>query len=394
MALIQLPLDTGERSFADIKELSDWHARERQAFAWLHGPPCNGDGDLNEVRRIVDLWLDGVQNFIDQYRAHGSDEAHQQTLIDETVGTFSRAANRRQLITSESADAQFVFGLRDRDEGPRSAHVAAYALNFLLRARPNHPSGAALEGTYWALQYHQGSTETVAAQQKALDALCRDFAARLDRQHDEAIQKNQAITDIQEGISEQRTSQENNFQQFMERAEKQLESAVQNFDKAIKRIKDTYYKELALHSSVTYWEDKGKQHKTLARIMGGLSVGSAFVTATAFVCFSDDLLDKPLSEVTPWAFGVLFVISTFGIWLTRLLTKMFISNLHLRTDAEERVTMIQAYLAMLRDGDSPARGQEQVILTVLFRPSVAGYIKEEGPAALHDVLTKFTAKSS
>ena len=41
-----------------------------------------------------------------------------------------------------------------------------------------------------------------------------------------------------------------------------------------------------------------------------------------------------------WQVGVFSVAAFFGIWLERILVRLFVSNIHLATDAEERVTGI------------------------------------------------------
>jgi len=88
----------------------------------------------------------------------------------------------------------------------------------------------------------------------------------------------------------------------------------------------------------------------------------------------------------------MLAISTFGIWVTRLSAKIFISNLHLRTDADERVTMIQTYLALLREGSGPMDEERQLILQTLFRPSSTGFIKDDGPSSFHELVTNVLNK--
>ncbi|MPX90331.1 DUF6161 domain-containing protein [Salinivibrio sp. VYel1] len=79
-------------------------------------------------------------------------------------------------------------------------------------------------------------------------------------------------------------------------------------------------------------------------------------------------------------------------WVTRLSAKIFISNLHLRTDADERVTMIQTYLALLREGSGPMDEERQLILQTLFRPSSTGFIKDDGPSSFHELVTNVLNK--
>ncbi|HDV5807106.1 TPA: hypothetical protein RJD87_002938, partial [Legionella pneumophila] len=93
-------------------------------------------------------------------------------------------------------------------------------------------------------------------------------------------------------------------------------------------------------------------------------------------------------NVPLWKLGIMIGISSFGVWITRLFAKIFIANLHLKTDADERVTMIQTYLALLREGNGPQNDERQLILQTLFRPSTTGFIKDDGPAMFYESILK------
>ena len=89
-----------------------------------------------------------------------------------------------------------------------------------------------------------------------------------------------------------------------------------------------------------------------------------------------------------WKFSIMLLISTIGVWLTRLSTKIFISNMHLGADAYERVTMIKTYLALLIDDRDLKSDDRQLILQTLFRPSSTGIIKDDGPITILESLAK------
>ena len=57
--------------------------------------------------------------------------------------------------------------------------------------------------------------------------------------------------------------------------------------------------------------------------------------------------------------------------------RLFLSNVHLHTDAKERVTMVQTYLALLRRGKI-TKDDERLILQTLFRPTSTGIMKDDG----------------
>jgi hypothetical protein len=55
------------------------------------------------------------------------------------------------------------------------------------------------------------------------------------------------------------------------------------------------------------------------------------------------------------------------VWVVRILVRLLLSNIHLLTDARERVTMVQTYLALLRRGKIKD-DERMFILQTLFRP--------------------------
>ena len=99
--------------------------------------------------------------------------------------------------------------------------------------------------------------------------------------------------------------------------------------------------------------------------------------------------DKPiLTSDNIWKFSIMLLISTIGIWLTRLSTKIFISNLHLGTETYERVTMIKTYFSLLAEDKGLKDDDRELILQTLFRPSTTGFIKDDGPSNIPEVLAK------
>ena len=172
--------------------------------------------------------------------------------------------------------------------------------------------------------------------------------------------------------------------QQVDRFDQLEKSIVQRFED----LEQTYNEKLALQSSVRYWTDKRKRHQKIIWWTGVLTFCFGVSTGIAFILVALELLKETLLNVPLSSLGIMFAISTFGIWLTRLSAKIFVSNLHLRTDSDERVTMIQTYLALLREGNGPKDEERQLILQTLFRPSTTGFIKEDGPTSFYEVIPK------
>jgi hypothetical protein len=70
--------------------------------------------------------------------------------------------------------------------------------------------------------------------------------------------------------------------------------------------------------------------------------------------------------------------------IVRILVRLLLSNIHLLTDAGERVTMVQTYLALLKRGKLKD-DERMFILQTLFRPT-PGYYLETLRVGRHDAL--------
>ena len=125
---------------------------------------------------------------------------------------------------------------------------------------------------------------------------------------------------------------------------------------------------------------------------GLITLSLALVTIGAFLWVAFEFSEDTITKVPLWKLSIMLAISSFGVWITRLAAKIFISNLHLRTDSYERTTMIQTYLALLREGSGPKDEERQLILQTLFRPSTTGFIKEDGPSGFYETVSKALGK--
>ena len=83
------------------------------------------------------------------------------------------------------------------------------------------------------------------------------------------------------------------------------------------------------------------------------------------------------------------LIGLFAVWGVRLVVRMFLSNMHLMTDAAERVVMVKTYLSLLEGDRLSSAEDRQLILQALFRPASDGIVKDEGiPASFFELLTR------
>ena len=108
------------------------------------------------------------------------------------------------------------------------------------------------------------------------------------------------------------------------------------------------------------------------------------------------LLKPPpnLPDPTKWRpeyenIAIVLAAGVFSVWAVRLCVQLFLSNVHLLTDASERVVMAKTYLSMLRKPGSIKDEDRAVILHALFRPAATGVVKDDGiPLSILELVTK------
>ena len=121
--------------------------------------------------------------------------------------------------------------------------------------------------------------------------------------------------------------------------------------------------------------DKTVSSKTTSsRIISGITPGT--------------ISGRELIGYNLWRISIMLLISTLGIWLTRLSTKIFISSLHLGADAYERVTMIRTYIALLVEDKELKDDDRKLILQTLFRPVSTNFVKDDGPSNIPEIFVK------
>lgn len=159
---------------------------------------------------------------------------------------------------------------------------------------------------------------------------------------------------------------------------------------SIRNTENTYTQFMQLRAPVDYWTGKSTDHamqkdkayKNLRNyfVVLTLLLLAAFFSAGRVVVSVHDAANEPVALYVLISAG-LAVLSTIGFWIGRLLTKLYLSQHHLKTDADERATMIKTYLALTENG-AASDADKQIILGALFRPTADGIVRDDGPPDL------------
>ena len=101
-----------------------------------------------------------------------------------------------------------------------------------------------------------------------------------------------------------------------------------------------------------------------------------------------------VEDLKSWQLGLLALVAILYLWALRIFAKLFFSQVHLAIDASERVTLIQAYIAMLADPSSGADIGREIVLANIFRSTASGIVSDDGmPPTLLTEATKVASGS-
>ncbi|WP_418502498.1 DUF6161 domain-containing protein [Flagellimonas sp.] len=187
-------------------------------------------------------------------------------------------------------------------------------------------------------------------------------------------------------------------------------SIAAKFDKEFNRHKAKmeasekfYESELAVKKAVTYWTNKAKNHKIYCFVFGIVTGLLMIATLVSIIYFGKYLVGLNMEDPTGigkkiltesgalqiWVYAIFIGALTLVVWVIRILVKIFLSNLHLLSDAKERETMIMTYLAFEREEQVLSKEDKDLILPSIFRVSSNGIIKEDSsPNPIMNIFTK------
>ena len=369
-----------QKEFHNIEELQKWFADERNKFDWIQKVTfADVAHDRNYLEKLwgkINGWHDAISKLITDWKNHAHDEKELEKTIHGHKTSLLGRFKAEEILLSSSPEMEFIFALRSE----RSNLVAAYALCFLMSL--DVPSNKdATEGMFRALRYQEGSIATIRAQESALKALATDWSINFQEQH----KRNQEAANSSATLIGEVESLKWEASALLNQQSADYESHKDQLEVDLESIKKAFSSELGLKEPVNYWQAKLRYHRWVLCCMAGVTLFVAGAAIYCFICAAYQFSHADIGRIPLLHLSILLAISTAGIWLTRVCSKIFISNLHLRTDAHERVTMCKTYLALLAIDKGLTETDRRLMLQTLFRPSSTGFIKEDGPFGVFEL---------
>lgn len=365
----------GRRIFRSYPQLKDFVVEQQRAWSWLR----EADEPTGQHGRMPDR-IDTLLNQIDSAIANGRPLTD---MVADLPGFFDMNGN--SIVHSDSALGADLLAIRDLISGPAAAFAYAFHRGWAQMAQANTPE--LLRGVLALVAPGSMDTSDLVERFSRERANYRTELRRMIEQG--GIAEEQRAEAMAEGFrSGRRTIRRWAAKRALRWRRYSNDQYVENQDaiNEIHTVKKTYEESMALQAPSKYWRDKAKAHQrseTAAAwrlgiffFLAGAGLTTAFYfTALFFLRAESD----PRTSVYFVASAGLATIAGLILWIGRLLTRLYLSEHHLRKDAEERRIMTTTYLALMRK-TAAGDADRQVILTALFRNSSDGIVKDDGSA--------------
>ncbi len=384
---VDIPGYSEKTHFYTWEELRDFIESENIAWAWVsesnrqREPP-----PIGQVSSHYRSTLNSLRSWINLDTTPPGFTQHRQQ-IENALDMYRKG----DLLCAKSADGQFIISLAEDD--PSAALGALASLG--TQKWPLHDQSwqHVLRGATQLATSRLDKKGAVARATKALDDLRSEWAARLDEEKSlleelrgevrtELNTTQGDITTAQKRVSKFWIDQGNSVRDFYRKARSDKDN-----------LENAFIEHMRLKAPANYWRKKAIAHL--------IWVASAFISFAAASAFAARMLIDNASFILalvqpandggfPWGNVVIITLPALAFfWFLRFIARVFVTNLQRHQDARERATMVQTYLALVKEGENVATPDERIlVLNALFRPGPGDAPDEAPPADLLDIIKR------
>ncbi len=379
-----------KHSFKNYAKITDWFDQEIKFYQSI-GNPGN----------IVHTYTHTIKNNIHSKFSQNRNEKFTISDLLEELKTFIESSYKSQgIVASKSKEGTWLL---KQHLGNSSLTLGSFSYfqNKLKGVSNNNTT--LRDGEFSAYLFDSGIQPDFETEKKQYNSFYDEIIQQKDEILKELLDIREENKILNQTITKQNTDWESTFTTQKEEVAKRFDDEYDRHKSKMTESEDFYEKKLAVKNAVTYWSTKAESHKKNSYIFGIIAGLLMILSLVGIVSLgkyiiSLDLTDsngigrKILTETGAlqlWVYGFFIVCMTLIIWFIRLLVKVFLSNLHLLSDAKERETMIKTYLAFEREENTLKDTDRDLILPSIFRVSTNGFIKEDStPNSPINIITK------
>lgn len=395
--LFTLDLKDNGGLFAPINlaEITSWIQKEQAFWDWVHRRNGGGNHDQGLRQALSQLGqASNTANQAPQYK--DSNPQHYKNQIRAIESQLREAYSRQGLPHSSTPLAARIKAYKEAT----GDHAASFFASVFVPPQQGHhfqPNELAtwrglVEGliekhglaTLSQKSRKQGAEQSFEQLRVKAEGLVGEKSTAYDALHRD-------YSSLAESVRTTASEQKTKFDEAQHQRDSSFVELVAKHQDEMEALRKTFREEIALRAPATYWETKRQTHERMTKITGGLSFGGIAVAAIVMGWLIHDLLRSVAPNTPPeaWRVAMLVLVGIFTVWGLRLVVRMFLSHLHLATDAAERVVMTHTYLSLMEGDQLTSKEDRQLILQALFRPASDGIVKDEGvPFSLAEVLTR------
>lgn len=337
------------KTFETHNELREWLDNIQNEYSEILSSNRN-------VKNIIQSKFNEIDNnFINiEDRNTHSDNSYLHTL-GETFSKLLADINFIELDNDKFIEVQKVY-----EKEPK---VACFMLVYFLGLTSSINEtidNDILKGFFIGLQYDNGIKSNIENEKNQLNSLKEDYSSN----QNELIKTLKTYT---KEVQNNDTTLKNKIEDF----ESQFSGFISSSKKDYEDVKKFYDTELQLKAPAKYWRIRERNHLKKS-IYFGIGLAGVGLSLAIFL-----LVMVNINEYVTWSnSATTIIVATGGIWLLKMLNKLFMSNYHLYVNAQERFTMINTYLSMIRKSNLDNEKDKQYILDALFKHSSDGIIND------------------
>ena len=299
-------------------------------------------------------------------------------------------------MPSSTPEAKFISKVR-KDDGEA---IAAAALAYWMRLPINLNQYDNLKGAMSAFAFETGAKVRKEDETQALEELRVEWEKKFQSIRDTLVAETATHKKLNADGGQLISSQDSAYKELIAKQSNAVIAFLAKSQDQWSELRRIYDAELAVKSPINYWTRKAKTHFRLSWAYAVVAAGAAGLSLYFLIPEVKDMMQPPKGVTEPdkwhpeyWRFAVLIASAFFCVWVVRILVRLLLSNIHLLTDAKERVTMVQTYLALLRRGKFE-KDERMFILQTLFRPTPTGIVKDDAvPLTVVEGITKLGHRS-
>ncbi|MDP0490941.1 MAG: DUF6161 domain-containing protein [Verrucomicrobiota bacterium JB023] len=384
--LIEVDLDN-ENTFVlpTPEDAQSWLESYEEKWGWAQSHRQGGSQPINQAAQQITNFIVGLRKPLTQLEAN----PQQWAQTKKNLENHFRAHWTKGWQSDSDPKAQFVLETKNSVGDVPALMALAYFLDQPFQLSQLDKGGfiALLN----AAIFDQKLAELKPATKAAITKSVAELEDELSKLREQRKEHDESWTSQLQTINDTLSKHDQNLQDLHDTRAASLDQFVEETKADIEAFKKAHREEINLKEPVTFWA--GKQRRAfwssivLAVVFAGGLYGAGQLLVTESKAIYEGLkLGDPIEY---WRVAGMILLGGLAFWFLRILSKIFLSQLHAWSDAQERVVMVKTYLSLLQDEKALESKDRRLILEALFRPAPSGIIKDDGvPPALFDLISR------